>query len=325
MLIKNALAAPTFFFDIMSQILRQRAFALFASLFFFLSNAHASALKNKGLDKAKEKEWAKEHDKGGLLEVFKSFIPNNLRSNPKDKKLDTELLRYAAQGRYYYQDVENYQNVENLLFKGADPNAKNKAGDTPLHLASRSGALKVVVLLLSKKALINAKNKYGVTPLQWACGSNRIRVLRYLVSKGASIDTKDQYGYTPLHDACWNGHLEIVEYLLSKGASINAKEREGRTPLWFAQKYGRKSVVDFLLFGKKPESKKLPEQFYQVDKKIQLQREKFEKMKLEWKKNKNKKLEYKKTIEKVAPGYFLGMVDLLFCKVENPAKLKNGL
>ena len=49
-----------------------------------------------------------------------------------------------------------------------DVNAKTNQGWIPLHLAALGGHKEIVELLISKGADVNAKNDVGHTPLDWA-------------------------------------------------------------------------------------------------------------------------------------------------------------
>jgi ankyrin repeat protein len=57
------------------------------------------------------------------------------------------------------------ESVAAALELGADVNAANQAGDTALHTAATRGLNTVVQLLADKGAQLNAKNKRGLTPL----------------------------------------------------------------------------------------------------------------------------------------------------------------
>ncbi|MEH1771269.1 MAG: ankyrin repeat domain-containing protein, partial [Nostoc sp.] len=66
----------------------------------------------------------------------------------------------------------NKQVVELLIAKGADVNAKNKDGNTPLHLAYD---LDIVKLLIAKGADANAKNNDDMTPAELQAQDERDR------------------------------------------------------------------------------------------------------------------------------------------------------
>ena len=59
----------------------------------------------------------------------------------------------------------------------------NQKGDTPLHLAAKSGNIDVVQALLDNGAIdsINMKNKHGSTPLHLAAKSGKIDVVQALL------------------------------------------------------------------------------------------------------------------------------------------------
>jgi ankyrin repeat protein len=60
--------------------------------------------------------------------------------------------------------------VKMLIDLGADPNAANKVGMTPLHGAAYTGANSIVQYLVSKGASLNVIDQYGQTPLSIAEG-----------------------------------------------------------------------------------------------------------------------------------------------------------
>ncbi len=59
-----------------------------------------------------------------------------------------------------------------LLKQGAEVNAKDKYGNTPLHKTAWCNTHEVVEVLLNWGAEVNAKNNRGSTPLGVAVGLN---------------------------------------------------------------------------------------------------------------------------------------------------------
>jgi ankyrin repeat protein len=67
--------------------------------------------------------------------------------------------------------VKDVADAINLAISyGADVNAPNAAGNTPLHLAAQQGADDVIQLLVAKGARVNVKNPAGLTPVDFAMG-----------------------------------------------------------------------------------------------------------------------------------------------------------
>lgn len=66
------------------------------------------------------------------------------------------------------QKENNLEKAKKAIEAGANVNAKDKDGDTPLHLAVRFNDLGLVQLLLKNGADPTIKDMYGETPLDWA-------------------------------------------------------------------------------------------------------------------------------------------------------------
>ncbi|NER49677.1 MAG: protein kinase [Symploca sp. SIO1A3] len=137
----------------------------------------------------------------------------------RDNK-DRTTLHFAAV-------LSRKETAESLIAKGADVNAKDRDGKTPLHSVIRSK--EVAELLIAKGADVNAKNRDGRTPLH---SIRSKEVAELLVAKGADVNAKAISGHTPLHSSV---HLkEMAEFLIAKGADVNAKTKFGETPLHFS-------------------------------------------------------------------------------------------
>jgi ankyrin repeat protein len=117
--------------------------------------------------------------------------------------------------------------------------------DEELIVAAQENNLPEVRRLLSVGADVNAKDYYGATPLIRASLRGHVQVVKELLDHGADIDAKTHInGDTPLHFASGGGHLAVVKALLSGGADILAVTNRGKLPVHFAvMRFGRSSAV----------------------------------------------------------------------------------
>jgi Ankyrin repeats (3 copies) len=86
-------------------------------------------------------------------------------------------------------------------------------------------------LLLRRGADVNARDLFGGTPLGWAGLRGQKNVAALLIASGALVDARTVTGKTPLHLAATAGQKEVVTLLLAHGANRNAKNSDGQTPL----------------------------------------------------------------------------------------------
>jgi ankyrin repeat protein len=163
------------------------------------------------------------------------LIEKGASANCPGKYADTPLHAAAFEG---FKNV-----VSALLREGADVNARNETGNTPLFDAHPETA----ALLLDCGADIEARNETGSTPLSWSISAKR-GTWRLLLDRGASAQTADcVISSTPLHIAARYDDTEIIDALLAKGALINARNKDGWTPLLEAISSGSDNAFQFLL------------------------------------------------------------------------------
>jgi len=90
---------------------------------------------------------------------------------------------------------------------------------------------------------VNAMNDYGGTPLHYAAHEGHKETVKLLVAKGADVNAKNKQRHTPLHLAI---SKEIAELLIAKGADVNAKQKGGGTPLDLAIQFKEPETADLL-------------------------------------------------------------------------------
>lgn len=96
---------------------------------------------------------------------------------------------------------------------------------TLLHHAAGFGRAALIRSLVQAGADINARDHRGWTPLYLACVMGQKELAIDLISVGADVEAKDMYGTTPLHVAC-EGNAELATALVSIGANPKVKVRK---------------------------------------------------------------------------------------------------
>jgi NF-kappa-B inhibitor alpha len=157
--------------------------------------------------------------------------------------------------------------VRHLVAMGAALDARDRNGNTPLHLACREGLLECVKSLttpfsleerssMSAWALMqnipqdgNIKNYDGETCLHMAELHHHMPVLGHLVSQVRfDVNMKDgRSGRTVLHYAIDMGLVDMVLDLLRYNCDVNARTFDGTTPLQLAYGRGQDQAVQLLL------------------------------------------------------------------------------
>ncbi|KAH8983535.1 ankyrin repeat-containing domain protein [Lactarius akahatsu] len=136
---------------------------------------------------------------------------------------------------YYWPDRSDF--VQLLTERGADVNARGKDHKTALHLASRALNFESMRVLLDCGANVNAEDLLGQTPLHGVLENTLYRfegdldVAKLLVEHGADVNTQNKRCATLLHIAASKLNLESVRVFLDLGARANVKDSRSQTPL----------------------------------------------------------------------------------------------
>ncbi|MDE2794040.1 MAG: ankyrin repeat domain-containing protein [Gemmatimonadota bacterium] len=149
-------------------------------------------------------------------ESVRGCLESGIPVDARDEEGATFLARMVSAGPCC-NDFENVLSV--LVAAGADVNAPDTAGGTPLHRASANEL---------------------PSP----------RVISALLEAGADVNARDSRGSTPLHAAAgkwlwWGASDTSVRLLAAAGANLNARNNEGETPLDIAR--SRNATVQTLI------------------------------------------------------------------------------
>jgi len=118
-----------------------------------------------------------------------------------------------------------------------NPNVHNEKGQTPLYWACEiksPAAVELARLLIQYGADVNAPEDHGFTPLHLAAYIGNADVVRLLLESGAAVNQSNRSHSTPLHLAARNGHAAVVSQLILHGADVRAKDNRLKIPLAYA-------------------------------------------------------------------------------------------
>lgn len=120
-----------------------------------------------------------------------------------------------------------------------------------LHEAASEGDAALVSRLIKDGADVNARNREGITPLMVAAGRGNVNIIAILLNNGADVnaglDAEGYKGLTALMVAVFDGHEEAVRVLIEKGADVNAKYEGRWSALTIATAADRHAIANLLV------------------------------------------------------------------------------
>ena len=104
-----------------------------------------------------------------------------------------------------------------------------KARDISILEAATIGDIDAVKQSLAGGADVNAREKWGGTPLHWAANWGHKEIAEMLIAAGADVNAKDHNDYTPLDFANRLKHTELADLLRKHGGKTGAElKAEGK-------------------------------------------------------------------------------------------------
>ncbi len=162
----------------------------------------------------------------------------------KEAKLEDEMLIEA----------DHLHIIKHLLKRGANPTATDNFGNTLLHNLCKKGNMEGAIYLIQNYyADSKAKNRKGQTPLHLACtNENNLKMVQFLIEeKNADPAVTCQEGKTPLHYAARSRDLRLIKYLIEEqNQDTEATDNKGRTPLHLACKFDCSDIIKYLISEK---------------------------------------------------------------------------
>lgn len=125
----------------------------------------------------------------------------------------------------------------------------DKDGTPILLTALKKGYTVIAGILIGKGADVNAHDKMGVTPLLLVCGKQspgNKTIAEMLIHKGAYVNDRDSRGFTPLLLSLSGGISEVAELLIDRGADIFARGKDRKSALALAVGSGNTHIAELL-------------------------------------------------------------------------------
>ena len=185
-----------------------------------------------------------------------------LTYSPKLSALQNDLNAPYPSGRtdlHYAVRKGDLENIRALLARGADVNARDKEGMTPLAFnldatPDQATATAITRMLIAAGADVNLKDETETTPLQLAVYQYEDRkgeLVRVLLEAGADANAADDYGTTVLMHAVHAANQEAaltknLRALIRAGADVNARNTLGQTALSIAIEARNNDLINLL-------------------------------------------------------------------------------
>jgi len=197
--------------------------------------------------------------------VWGSSVHHTFFDNPvfQSSQTDDDINRQDHDGRtrLHHSVIKgSAQEVEDLLSLGAATDIQDSQRDQPLHYAASRALEGILRLLLKRGANINAKGRAGMTPLHMSLRFPKI--FKALLQMDPAISAQDDQGDTPLHLALSSTLTDrplkgsTVEKLILSGGDVNVRNRAGITPFhmvlekeWLQGQHGASFLVMFFENG----------------------------------------------------------------------------
>ncbi|MCL2331268.1 MAG: ankyrin repeat domain-containing protein [Proteobacteria bacterium] len=196
------------------------------------------------LDAGLDPNYVSDSGRGAIIEMFKSDNWNETAL--KENKIGKILAAFALKG--WDKNGAADEDGNTLLGFAVKSNFSRRVNNQSLEGI-------IIDYLIANGADINAANRMGQTPLMFACAGDYDRmesVQLALCEAGADVTARDSNGKTALHYAAANrkdtGARALADMLFSFGKpDASAADNAGKTALDIATENGNEETVKYLL------------------------------------------------------------------------------
>ncbi|MEE6506058.1 hypothetical protein FKM82_007484 [Ascaphus truei] len=184
---------------------------------------------------------SQEEEEEGEVSAIADLICQGASLGAQTDRTGETALHLAA--RYARADA-----AKRLLDAGADPNAQDHTGRTPLHASVASDAQGVFQILIRNRSTdLDARMGDGSTALILAARLAVEGMVEELITCHADVNAVDELGKSALHWAAAVNNIEATLALLKNGANKDMQDSKEETPLFLAAREGSYEAAKVLL------------------------------------------------------------------------------
>ncbi|TGO09356.1 hypothetical protein BTUL_0168g00030 [Botrytis tulipae] len=141
----------------------------------------------------------------------------------------------------------SHQQARMLTYKDGEASIIEDICGTSLHYASWRGHMDVMAELLRFGADLDAQDASGYTPLNLAAIHGHHQACDLLISAGASVLSRDYKNHCPIHCAIHKKHHRIVEIMTKELVIFDILFEDGDNLLDYACSYGNAETIEILI------------------------------------------------------------------------------
>jgi len=175
--------------------------------------------------------------------LFENFCQGDGKMAKTNESLNKKLLAAAV-------SATKARDIKEFLDKGADVNAHNEWGLTPVMLAAQYNHCVAVLnaLIQAGGDIQECEPKYRSNALHLAANSSKNpKIIEALLAAGANINARNYLGETALiMSVNSNPETKITTQLIKSGADINARDYQGHSVLDYAKASKRTYIINLL-------------------------------------------------------------------------------
>ncbi len=177
----------------------------------------------------------------------------------------SEALGKYSEERGNHSEQRGHNSGAHRFHSNAHGNYSNNLGTTSeIHRATTNGWIEKVQRMVEQGADVDARDEEGRTPLHIASAKNHNIDVEVLVDLGADVNARDGHGRTPLMHAAVNGQKAAAAMLISKGANVHIADEDGMRAYELARTRGHFNLADYFILIMNNQAKEAIHEDYRI-------------------------------------------------------------